>query len=699
MTIQDAVHFFDLGVGQRALRALLLTMLAGALLLFYGGSVTVLGFNLGAGQFRGLNQREAMDQAQLGRNLARGEGYTTRFIRPMSIWRLNECSRWRDPMLKNHPDLANPPLYPALVGGFLYLVQKGDMKAPDAPPEKPGKEWTDGKAAQWLVSWSWWPAVWIVLVAACLARVSMRAWRLQLKRGEVSWHMAAAVICLMFFGLAWAPKTTFEVEPVEAFTIFGPDGWIVYGLGMPLMLANAWVTYLIARRLFDSKVGVMAACLFVLSDTVCQYAISGLNVMLVMLWVGFMWLCLVVAQDLRLQERRPVVAVLLGLMAALFVGLAFLTRYGAGWLILPVCFLGWRMWGWARGRWMALGMIVVFLAVVSPWLARNVWVNSNLLGTAQYSYQLQAGALRGDTLERQLLPNLGYTRMNHIWSKAAGNALTLCSDSSWTFGSALATALCVTALLYKFRRVQVNRFKWAMLGVGLVLFGVTCVVGMDARPDNSLVQAGNLLVLLAPMVTMYGAAMFFVLVERMQLTAALWRTLVVALFVVLAAVPVMMRRSGSPPDKYAYPPYYPPKLAPRLDEKQVMAGNQLAPPGHFYVAPAEFMMCDQPWAVAWYADRRCFWIPDTPEEFYKINDLYQHVSVFMLTPITLNRRFLSEIMLGEWASWSPIIRFLNFPKDFPLKEGTRLEGVNMVLVADRKRWMDEPSPARRGQSQ
>lgn len=682
-TIQDTVHFFDLGVGQRALRALLLTVAAGALVLFYGTENPLPWGKWGGAQFRGLNQREAIDQAQVGRNLVRGEGFTTRCIRPISMWRLSERSRWRDPMLKNHPDLANPPLYPALVGGLLYMVQKGDLWAPDAPPPPvvPGGTLTLRQRAQQNLSspmWQWG----LGIAAGCwVAWVIMRAWRLKLKRGEITWHVAGITVCLLLFGLFWAPKTSFDVGPMEGFTVFGPDKWIVYGLGMPLTLANGWLTYLIGRRLFDRQVGVMAACLFVLSDIVCQYAISGLNVMLVMFWIGLMWLCMVVAQDLRQQQRRPFVAVMLGLLAAALVGLAFLTRYSAGWLLLPLCILGWRMWGWARGKWMALGMVIVFLAVISPWLLRNFWLNSNLLGTAQYAYQLQTSVLRGDTLERQLAPNLNAWDMTQFWSKAAANALSLCAESGWMFGSTFAAALCVTALLYRFRRLQVNRFKWATAGSAVVLFIVTCIVGMDEAPASSLARAGNLLVLLSPLVAIYGSAMFVVLLDRLQLQAAMRRKTVTGLFIALASLPLLMRFFGPAPEKYAYPPYYPPKIA-------QAAG---------FLTPTEFMVCDQPWAVAWYGDRRCVWIPETPEEFYKINDLYQHIAAFMLTPITLNRRFLSEIMLGEWVPWSPIIRFLNFPKDFPLKEGTRLEGVNMVLVADRKRWTDEPSPPARGE--
>ena len=36
--------------------------------------------------FKNLATQEAMDSAQLGRNLAQGKGYTTLFIRPISIY-------------------------------------------------------------------------------------------------------------------------------------------------------------------------------------------------------------------------------------------------------------------------------------------------------------------------------------------------------------------------------------------------------------------------------------------------------------------------------------------------------------------------------------------------------------------------------------------------------------------------------------
>ncbi|MCX6907122.1 MAG: glycosyltransferase family 39 protein, partial [Verrucomicrobia bacterium] len=465
---------------------------------------------------------------------------------------------------------------------------------------------------------------------------------------------------------------------------FGPDQWIVYGLGIPLTLFNGWLTYLIARRLFDRRVGVTAAALFILSETTCQYAISGLNVMFTMLWLCLATLALVVANDLRLQERRPVVALLLTLLAGAIVGAAFLTKYSAGWLLLPACILAWRMWGAALGGWVALGMFAMFLAVAAPWMARNYWRCNDPLGLASTAVYEKVPSLLRENLQRSLEPNFKAATLQMIAAKASRNVREIWMDSPWVTSGGIIAAFFAASLFHRFRRSSVNRFKWFTVGSAAVFFLVTCVVGLQPRPPNSLAQEGNLLVLLTPLVTMYGTALFFTMLERLQIFVPLWRGCVVGLFVLTVSVPILIALApaisslaafGPTADRYAYPPYHPPKIAEATG----------------YLDAKEFMVSDQPWAVAWYGDRRCVWLPMQREQFYKINDLHQHIAAMLLTPVTLNRRFLSEIINDEWMPWADILRFLKVPNDFPLKEAIppqRFEGVNMLFFCDRKRWAD-----------
>lgn len=61
-----------------------------------------------------LADARAMDQAQVARNLSRGEGFTTRFIRPLTLARM--------PQFEGHPDLVNAPLHPYIMSGLFRLL-------------------------------------------------------------------------------------------------------------------------------------------------------------------------------------------------------------------------------------------------------------------------------------------------------------------------------------------------------------------------------------------------------------------------------------------------------------------------------------------------------------------------------------------------------------------------------------------------
>ncbi|MGZ8898946.1 MAG: hypothetical protein ACXW3Z_02535 [Limisphaerales bacterium] len=71
-----------------------------------------------------FSSMDAMDSAQLARNIADGKGYTTQFVRAFSIALIEQHQGRTNPELltKPHPDLANPPVYPVLLAGLLKLM-------------------------------------------------------------------------------------------------------------------------------------------------------------------------------------------------------------------------------------------------------------------------------------------------------------------------------------------------------------------------------------------------------------------------------------------------------------------------------------------------------------------------------------------------------------------------------------------------
>ena len=147
------------------------------------------------------------------------------------------------------------------------------------------------------------------------------------------------------------------------------------------------LTYLWAKRLFDNRVATMVGWLMLFSDTLWS-GVSGLPTNLLMLLLLLSVYCLFLA-DGRLNPPEPtgddepsggpgrvtgaVAALAIG--SAVLLGLCFLTRYLAAFFLIPMAIYAARVF---RGRAAALWAgvyVVVFLAVITPWLVRNYHVS------------------------------------------------------------------------------------------------------------------------------------------------------------------------------------------------------------------------------------------------------------------------------------------------------------------------------------
>src|ERR1039457_5892781 len=88
--VQNLIHKLEVGAGRRVLRSVVLTLVVVGLVFLY---------DLRA--YRNFSAPEAMDTAQLARNIADGKGYTTLFIRPLSLYLVqknNEARQANEPV-------------------------------------------------------------------------------------------------------------------------------------------------------------------------------------------------------------------------------------------------------------------------------------------------------------------------------------------------------------------------------------------------------------------------------------------------------------------------------------------------------------------------------------------------------------------------------------------------------------------------
>jgi 4-amino-4-deoxy-L-arabinose transferase-like glycosyltransferase len=601
-SVQSAVFQIEMGRGKKVIQWVLLVLLAATLGLIYSAS-----------QFRsGLSKREAIDMAQLARNIARGEGFTTHVIRPLSLWQL-EQNGWdiqdkdtRDRLINHLPDISNPPLYPFVLAELFKIL----------------------------------------------------------------------------------PKSVFRYNEVDH--IFPAERWVILPFNQLCLLASILITYLWAKRLFDGRVASMVGWLMLFSDTLWSYGVSGLPTNLLLLLLLLAVYCLFLA-DGRLNQPEPVegeaaaaapvrvtgTVVALAVGSAVLLGLCFLTRYLAGFFLVPLAIYAARIFrGRAAPLWAGV-YVVVFLAVISPWLVRNERVSGSLLGLAKYELIERSGTIQGEALQRSYKPDFteAYS-LRSISSKFLSNARPNLLSNLRLIGSDFLVFFFGVGLLYSFRRNDATRLRGVLLGALAVAIFAMSLIGSDPERNGPDVNGGNLLVLLLPLVAIFGVAFFYLLLDRVPFRIKLTRAMVIGAFAALNISPMIFTMLPPRPGPFPYPPYVPPvtRWVASLFET-----NELG-------------CSDLPWSMAWDGDRHTLWLPMSIEEFYEISDFVspKGVQFMMLTPYLLDAKRESEIMKGEYKGWAGLVQG-QLRSDFPLKAYVAVPPENQqILLADRPRWAKKP---------
>jgi len=604
--IQKLIHMSEVGAGSRYLRFLVLGLAVVGLALVY---------NLRA--YRNLATQEAMDSAQLARNIAEGKGYTTLFIRPFSLYLVqshNEAKHAAAPATTNldfaqikfnpHPDLANPPVYPVVLAGLMKV------RTFRYPVELKKPFWSDNS----------------------------RFWRYQ------------------------------------------PDFQIAV-FNQILLLVVVALTFFLARKLFDTNVAWLSALLTIGCELLWRFSASGLSTMLLLvIFLGLTWCVLRVEEMAR--EPQPRAAWLLGLALAsgLLTGAGALTRYAFGWTIIPVVSFLFFFSG-QRRMLHVLAALGVFMMVLIPWVARNYAVGGTPFGTAGFAIVEGTGFFPRFQLERSVHPDFTHV----LWfrpyvSKLTGNVHDIFTDDLPKLGGSWASILFLAGLLLGFRGMAARRMRYFLL-MCLGMFIVVQALGRTQLSDESPeLNSENLIVLLAPLVFIYGVSFFFTFLDQMKLAVPQLRYVVIAVFVALSCLPMILISTLLAPKAMpvVYPPYYPPDI-------QQTAG---------WMKENELMMSDVPWAVAWYGRHQCVWLTlNAQDDFFAINDYLKPVQALYLTPATMDGKFVSDLLHSGERSWGSFIVLgvlqNQIPQGFPLRHAPTGFLPERLFLTDRERWKTE----------
>src|SRR5579862_731362 len=561
--------------------------------------------------YRNLATPEAMDSAQLARNLAEGNGYTTLFVRPFSLYLVQShnqaqavdalASAGTDfAQIKTpHPDIANPPVYPLMLAGLMKVL----------PFHYP----------------------------------------LNLQSGF--WSNA---------GNFW------RYEPDFLIALFNEI----------LLLAVVVLTFFLARKLFDTSVAWLSAILVLGCELLWRFSVSGLSTMLLLIiFIGLTWCILWIEEEVRDPQPQFRRLLALAIAAGVVTGVGALTRYAFGWVIIPVA-LYLILLGGQRGAWHALVAVAAFALVLTPWMVRNFSVSGTPFGTAGFAVVEGTSAFPGFQLERAIHPDLSSALGLSLYvHKFLGNLRPLLQDALPKLGGSWASMLFLTGLLLNFRSAAVRRMRYFLL-MCLALFIVVQALGRTQLSEESPeINSENLLVLLVPLVFVYGVSLFFILLEQMALPLRELRYVVKTVFVALCCAPMIFALLPPKTIPVVYPPYYPPEI-------QRIAG---------WMKPNELTMSDVPWAVAWYGQRQCVWLTlNYQDDFFAINDYLKPVQALYLTPETTDTKFAADWIRADEHSWGSFVLQAaaqgKIPASFPLVHAPSGLFPERLFLTDADRW-------------
>jgi hypothetical protein len=562
--------------------------------------------------FKGLNSPQAMDQAQISREIARGNGFTTKFIRPVAYYQAQKALN-RTVSLIGFEDTYHSPLNMLLNAAVIKVI---------------GADHSD----------------------------------------------------------TWQMNENEMVHPLDR---------VIVTVSILFFLMAIGVNYLLISRIFDAKIAGVCAILMLFCETFWNYSLSGLPQMLMLLFFSCGIYFVYRAVEAATEGR---IAMTPAMIAGVFFTLLALTHWMTVWIALGYIIfaaIAFRPRGIVGISILALVMI----AGIGPVL-RNYRITDSPFGTAYLTLYnglgngSEAAVMRTTDLDAEPLV------LDGLIAKILRTTLLQTTNIIPFLAGIVVAPLFFISLLHPFKRSSIARFRWAILlmwgsaAFGLSIFGIS----KDELDPN------QIHLLFAPIMTGYGLAFISILWCRLEFVAStpILSNLHHFVIVGICSLPLVLslptkvrvgmqlRDRGGVPN---WPPYY----APAMNSKKAGLKG--------WTTEKQIVVSDQPWAIAWYADRVSIWLPPTHEGFEKLEtialDLQTPVAGILVSPSSHGAGALSSIF-DQYKDFSFLVLdgrtfFTNYPsgvslfdkepktlaiaKRYPYRQP--LVGMEMVYYSDR----------------
>ncbi len=475
--------------------------------------------------FRGLNSPQAMDQAQIAREIARGNGFTTKMVRPVAYYQAEKAENATVSLL-GFQDTYHSPLNPLLNAAVLKLIGADDADA----------------------------------------------WQMGENEMVYPLDRVIATVATLFFLMA---------------------------IG---------VNYLLISRIFDAKIAGVCAILMLFCETFWSYSLSGLPQMLMLLLFSCGMYFVYRAVESATEGR---IAMTPAVIAGVFFTLLALTHWVTVWIAL-----GYIIFAAVAFRPRGIVGISVLALLIIPGafvMIRNQGITGTPFGTAFLTLYNGLGSGSEVAVMRTIDLAAEPLVLDGLISKILRTTLLQATDIIPFLGGIIIAPLFFLALLHPFKRKSIAMFRWAILlmwvsgAFGLAFFGITT--------DN--LDPNQIHLLFAPIMTAYGLAFVSILWSRLDFVAStpMLRNVHHMVIIAICALPLVLAlpqkvRIGMTLRDRGGVPHWPPYYAPALNSKTSGLKG--------WVTNKQVVFSDQPWAVAWYADRVSIWLPPTREGFSKL---------------------------------------------------------------------------------
>jgi hypothetical protein len=463
-----------------------------------------------------------------------------------------------------------------------------------------------------------------------------------------------------------------------------PDGfaadYFLLGLNLALLWLAAWQTFRLGRQLFDDRVGWVSMLALLFSVGVWQQVVlvDGLPLLMVLTLAAFQLLAAIEGAAETASEDAAApgrVASWRWLALGGVCALLFLAEYSAG--LMTVVAAGYAGVRWRdRARRLAWLLLAAgFLLPTAPWMLRNVQLTGSPVGLAWQNVALKAGDPTAEpSIQRTLFttepPRLN---LNKLGNKGLTGLQLNLKDRLWSGGGYFLTAFFVAGCLYRFRNPATNRLRW--------VFTAALVLLVAGQPFLNSGESLRLPVYyLLPVLLVFAAGFFFVLVESSPAIGAHGRLAAVALLA-LQSAPLAHDLMEPRRLHFHYPPYYP-ALFMRIHADITLSGG----------LQGMGVMADVPAGFAWYGRHRVWAQPERIRDFYSIA-MEQPVGLLLLTPTTLDRPFFAQLAVNgmtpegrfqKYQGWGPVYAGLvtgRMPPEFPLVRPQKLAD-NLIVLRD-----------------